>query len=144
MSNLCVKGSFFICKFKVSKLNLLNMSSWIVQTAYKLSKHSQHHKYKMAAVVLSGGRVLSWANNSHRVSRHAELMAIARDIDFTGAVVIVVRENGGCSRPCRACFHVIKQAGIRKMIFVDEQGNMVSRLVSDENPADYRDYGQER
>lgn len=92
----------------------------------------------MAAVIVSGGNVLACAVNGARTGRHAELRAISRDRDFSGATIYVARHSGGISRPCRMCFEVIKAAGITKMVFIDEAGHLTSKKVGEESSSSYK------
>jgi len=99
----------------------------------------------MAAIVYRGGRVLSQATNGARTGRHAELRAIARDRDLSGASIVVARPGGErYSRPCRVCFLTIRDAGIKRMGFLDEVGKLVIKRVNREDEFDYRDYALER
>lgn len=110
---------------------------WI-EVAHKLSFKSRHADYQMAAVIVRGGQVLSAATNGARTGRHAELRAIARDKDYKGATIYVMRSNRRISKPCRTCFNLIKESGIAKMVFVDSFGEVLLRLPRDEDERDYK------
>src|SRR3990172_3311866 len=100
--------------------------------ALRLSYRSQHPKYRMAAVIFRGGRVLAHAVNSKRMGRHAEIRALVRDQDFSGATIVVARDSGGCSRPCRVCYGMIRSLGLRRMIFIYEGRALIFRNTTDD------------
>jgi len=100
--------------------------------ARKVAKLGQHRKYKMGAVVVRSGAVLSKAHNLGRETnhgtpnrgRHAEERALSPHRDFKGATLCVARHDAKISKPCEKCFQKIKEAGIRKIIYVDNYGNL--------------------
>lgn len=108
--------------------------------ALKKSKNSKHPKQKMAALVVKSGRVLAMAVNGKRTGRHAEVRAVAQDRDFEGATIYVARLGKGISKPCRSCFLLIKQAGIKKMVFVDEDNRLTEKIAAGEDSDNYKDY----
>jgi deoxycytidylate deaminase len=104
--------------------------------------------YRLCAVIVSGGRVLSVGFNKrcknsfvwhfqkgvrdHCQATHAELDAIYRarkKTDLTGAKIYVVRLGGGSrqnyyamSRPCEMCEHVLYRYGITRAYYsIDDQ-----------------------
>lgn len=82
------------------------------------SKRPMSEKSKrMAAVVVRGGQVLSFATNHHH--RHAEARALRPHMDYTGATVYVMRLNKKVSKPCPECQNALKAAGIRKAVYVN-------------------------
>lgn len=91
----------------------------------------------MGAVVVRGGVVLSKAYNLGRETnygtpnrgRHAEERALSPHRDFSGAVIYVARHDAQISRPCDNCYQKIKQAGIRKIVYVDDNGNVTIETV---------------
>lgn len=93
----------------------------ILLIAYKASQASTHPIHRMAAVVVRGGQVVSTAHNLARLGAHCELRALRPHLDLRGATLVVVRSNGYCSRPCPRCRRAIAEAGIKKIVFVDEQ-----------------------
>lgn len=110
-----------------------------VNFAYKVAKRSNHKCYQMAALIIRGGSVLSYATNMrgkpdsfHKAGHaygHAEKRAILPHVDFSGATLIVVRVNGGCSRPCPDCFNAIQGAGIKRIGYVNEDRQFVVEKV---------------
>lgn len=114
------------------------LNKWY-KIALKEAARSNRPKYKMAAAIIKSGRVLSVATNGSRTGRHAEMRAIT-GLNFTGAIMYIARHGGEeMSRPCRACFMLIKSAGIKKIVF-KEGGVIVTKVVSREDIEDYRDY----
>lgn len=97
------------------------------------NRHGVHSKYKMGAVVFRGGAVLSQAYNLGRETnhgtptrgRHAEERALSPYRDFTGATICVARYDSKISRPCENCYQKIKEAGIRRIVYVDGSGNLI-------------------
>jgi pyrimidine deaminase RibD-like protein len=115
------------------------LNKWY-KIALKESAKSKRAKYKMAAAIIKSGRVLSVATNGPRTGRHAEVRAISKDVNFAGAIMYIARHGGEeMSRPCRACFMLIKSAGIKKIVF-KEEGVIVTKVVSRESIENYRDY----
>lgn len=118
------------------------MNKWL-PVALRLAQHSHHAKHRMAALVVSGGRVLIGAVNGKRTGRHAEIRALSRDIDFTGATMIIVRMNGnGISTPCQTCFRLIKECGIKHIIFTIGPGQIVKFKVKDHEFTEFRNMEQ--
>jgi tRNA(Arg) A34 adenosine deaminase TadA len=110
----------------------------------KAAKKSKHPKHKMGAVVFSGSRVLSLAANGGRLGEHAEIRALKRASNTVGAHLAVVRVGGGSSQPCRLCYRMIKEAGIRRITFVDTHGKLVEQKTEELNEVLLRDYHQPR
>ena len=92
-------------------------------------------RMKHGAVIVKGGRVLSTGTNKERnhpmqvssehikthCSVHAEMDAIKKAGDIRGATIYVARVNKNGqqrnSRPCTLCYRIIKNAGIKKVIY---------------------------
>lgn len=96
--------------------------------ALKLSATSLHD-YQMAAVIVSGGRVLACGVNARQVGGHAELRAIHNKGDFRGATIYVARRGGKMSRPCDKCWAVIREVGIERMVYANWAGELVTERV---------------
>jgi pyrimidine deaminase RibD-like protein len=90
------------------------------ELATRLSVSSPHPKYRMAAVLVKGGRVLSHATNGRSWGAHAELRALKKCANAEGAIAIVIRDGGGCSEPCDMCWLALREAGVRKVFCVDQ------------------------
>jgi deoxycytidylate deaminase len=94
----------------------------------------------MGAIIVRGGAVLSQAHNLGRKTgtgipnrgRHAEERALSPHRDFTGATICVARLDSKISKPCENCWRKIKKAGIRKIIYVDANDNVIIENVARE------------
>jgi len=97
------------------------------------------YKYKLGALVLDGNRIVGKGYNKTNVhpylsrrygyfSRHSECEAILKAAG-RGDVLIVVRVRKGdgeisCSKPCARCLTFAKDYGIKKIYYVDWEGNI--------------------
>lgn len=90
---------------------------------------------KHGSVIVKGGRVISTGFNKERshprivstehikdhCSVHAEIDAIKKAKNVSGATIYVARINkrgeARDSRPCKNCFETIKNNGIKKVIY---------------------------
>lgn len=90
---------------------------------------------KHGSVIVKGGRVIATGINKDRnhpaivssehiktdCSVHAEIDAIKKAKDATGATVYVARVNrrgqARDSRPCNRCYSALKSNGIKKIIY---------------------------
>lgn len=87
----------------------------------------------MAAIVFRGGAILSVGVNLR--DHHAESRALKPHRDYSGARMVVARENGGISRPCTACMEKLRRAGIVAVTYADRAGRTVTeRVVSAPRP----------
>jgi deoxycytidylate deaminase len=111
----------------------------MINLALKESKKSTA-RVKHGAVLVRGGSVLAKACNSYRThpkwgggplrTLHAEAAvirkAISRGIDPKGSVIYVARKNAQMSKPCPSCQAIIEEHGIRKVVYTDREGNVVT------------------
>lgn len=78
-------------------------------------------KYKMGAVIVRGGHIKAIAFNGRHENEHAELRAINKAGDISGATIYIVRvrPNGhfGMARPCPMCWLELKQAGVKLAVW---------------------------
>lgn len=118
-----------------------------------VSKLSTFHHQHVGSVVVSGHKVISTGCNSMKTNplqhkynkyrgfddyessiacQHAEVSALScligkYGVDWENLDIYVYREKKdgslGCSRPCKACSRLIKDLGIRRVYFIDENGN---------------------
>lgn len=91
--------------------------------ALKVAADSRHPKHALGAVVVKGGAVLAKAANSGRRERCAERRALKRG-RYAGATIYVARANARCSRPCEACQQAIREAGVKRVVYVDLDGGI--------------------
>lgn len=103
----------------------------VIQLAIKLANRSTHRQYKMAAVLLRGGSIISKAHNTTTWNGHCERRALRPGIDARGTVLIVVRSNMRCSKPCDRCMEAIRAAGVKKIGYVDSNLHFVWQKVVD-------------
>lgn len=98
--------------------------SAFIDLAYKVAKRSTHPKHRMSAVLYRGGAILSVATNTGEWGQCCERRAIKPYMDLRGATLLVVRSNKKLSYPCPECRKVIKEVGIKKIIYIDNNGNV--------------------
>jgi deoxycytidylate deaminase len=95
---------------------------------------------KHGSVIVKGGRVISTGVNKDRshpkivssehikqhCSVHAEVDAIKRAKDVSGATIYVARVNRRGeqrdSRPCSRCYEAIRKSGIKKIVYTTSEG----------------------
>lgn len=111
----------------------------VANLALKVSRVSEHPKYKLGAIIEYRGMILGVGVNkckthprSHSFTTHAELSAIlnARD-DLKGATIYVARENFygmANAKPCPACQALLREVGIKEMFFTTTGGWESERL----------------
>lgn len=116
---------------------------------------TSQHRWKMGAVITKGSKVMSYAVNVHRndsnlsldgSSWHAEENALrslawSSGLPYTaistgvmkGYTLWVARVNRlGCTRlarPCKACWKVIKDAGITEVFYTNESGSYSKETI---------------
>lgn len=94
---------------------------------------------KHGSVIVKGGRVISTGINKERshprivssehikdhCSVHAEVDAIKKAKDVSGATIYVARVNrrgeARDSRPCKRCYEVIRKNGIKKIVYTTSE-----------------------
>lgn len=94
--------------------------------ALKTSAKSTHSQHKMGAVAVRGGAVISSACNTSKWVGHAERRAIRPHRDLAGCTLYIVRKNLRCSAPCEGCREAIKEAGIKSIVYYN-QNNEIQR-----------------
>lgn len=115
---------------------LSNKDRSFLSLAMELAEKS-NMKQAHGAVIVRSGRVLAQGWNvlkndpsnvsdehiSRFCSRHAERMAIARCKKAAGATIYIARNKDGVprfSKPCDACDHAIKLAGISRVVYTTD------------------------
>lgn len=115
-----------------------------IELARLVASQSQHKYYKIGAVLVRQGKVISIGSNvykthpqqiscftnEHGSSIHAELNAIighSRHL-FKKATIYTVRIRAdntiSISRPCKSCISILKDLGIKKMLYSDRTGSI--------------------
>lgn len=101
-----------------------------IEKAQKLSHKGNHQtpNFRMAAIVVKGGAILSQAANWGY--NHAEARACKpHGPCLEGATIYVMRRNGRISKPCAACEAIIKAVGITSVVYVDKNDKIVKERV---------------
>lgn len=105
-----------------------------VRALIKHATKARHRQHKHAAMVLNGSNTISIGWNHSSV--HAEHAAINRAwrTGTAGAtmVVIRIRKDGsvGMSRPCEQCVIRLINAGIKKVVYSDNDGSLKAFKLS--------------
>lgn len=102
----------------------------MLRVAAKQAAISNHHKFKLGAVLVKGGRVLSSGFNIPkkgpdtppcRESIHAEVVTIKGAKKPDGATIYVARlSNSGklaLAKPCEYCIEHMKANGLYRVVF---------------------------
>lgn len=118
-----------------------------IEILKKVALNSELH-YKHSACVLKGDKILkiginryfktlNYENNNIKLSIHAEIDALFKmNQKFTkGTDILIIRlGNHGKlknSRPCNSCIDKLKQKGIRKAYYSNEDGNIICEYIDD-------------
>ena len=111
------------------------MISLAVKQANKSAVRTKH-----GAVLAKGKRVIGVGHNQYKTHTkygsghwgwlHAEAVAIRdvirKGINPAGATIYITRlGDNRMSKPCPFCQAMIEEHGIRKVIYTDEQGNVI-------------------
>lgn len=105
--------------------------SIFLRRAKKESEKSVFPRFKVGAVLVRKGKVISRGHNRNKFDRlwgsgfsktvHAESSAIRdalnRVNDLSGCTIYIYRRNGLLSRPCDCCMNHLISLGIRKIVF---------------------------
>ena len=114
---------------------------YLINLAYKTSLTGRHSAAKVGAVLINGGRIIDKESNmsrpfgDHNRGFHAEERLIKRCGSYTkNSTLVVVRSNckgkkSTMSRPCSKCFPLVVKSGIKKIIYVDWNGETVVEKV---------------
>jgi deoxycytidylate deaminase len=110
--------------------------------AKNAATHSDHNVHKMGAVIIDAGRCVTHGHNKNRThprsksefSIHAELDALLgerweSDVSFFRMDMYVVRITKGgklaTSKPCEDCMVLIKEAGLKSVTYINEEGEII-------------------
>lgn len=94
--------------------------SKFLKIAYKMADRSGADKYKLAALVVRGGAIVSSSTNLGRYGRCAERRALRPHLDLEGCTLYVVRAKGYVSKPCGKCMRAIAASGIKWVVYINE------------------------
>lgn len=115
----------------------MNKEQKWLRLANRLLDKSDHPQYRVAAVLVKGGKVISYGTNKHRpawrwirnrslyeLGRHAEIRCILNRSrrSIRGAVLYVVGDTVATghritTKPCTVCHRILAQSGIAKVVF---------------------------
>lgn len=115
------------------------------------SSNASHSQWRVGAILVRSGRVLSVGVNRYRnspskvdldgVSYHAEEVALRRAGSADGATIYVARmtRSGkiGLARPCRRCQATLLEHGVQYAIWTEPTGwgkSRISRLIHEQFP----------
>lgn len=116
-----------------------------INIAMKEAAKARHRQHKFGAVLFRGGRVLQSSHNfSHIHAEHAVLnRAWRQDVDGATILVIRMRKNGtlGLAKPCKLCMKRLAQAGVKKVIYSNNFGQLETFKLSSKDSSDvYLEY----
>ena len=106
----------------------MNINSVVRHAFAAATTKARHKQHRLAAIIIKGGSIIATGHNSECI--HAEESAINRssksNIKGCTLVVLRVRRNGtlGLAKPCQDCMGRITIAGIKKVLYTDENGIM--------------------
>lgn len=110
-----------------------------IKVAAKATLLSNADHHKVAAAIFAGKRLLSLGWNTTKThpksstryfAHHAEFSALIGNhkIDLVGSTIMVTRRTPGgqflMARPCDECFKVIRAAGIARIYYTNEVGDI--------------------
>lgn len=115
------------------------MTTTAMALAISTAEKSDHTKWKLGSVIWRGGSVLSTGFNRVKndpsivedekyfhCTVHAEVDAIRNAGDACGAKLFVARVtrsgNLALAKPCCRCMDIIRENGIKKVYYTDENG----------------------
>jgi len=115
-----------------------NISRWIEQ-ARRESLFGRHKDQLIGALLMKGGKVIARASNLSRPygdcnrGFHAE-ERLLRKRCAKGCTLVVVRSNrrgqpSTMSRPCHKCFPLVQSSGVKKIVYVNWEGQIVVERV---------------
>lgn len=114
-----------------------------MRLALKQASLATHDKWKVGAVLVRGGSLISTGFNRYRnhpmhvgadgVSYHAEEVALARAGDPRGSTIYVARvtKSGilGMAKPCGMCQQLLLDNGVRTVVYTTPLGIIKLRSI---------------
>lgn len=101
-----------------------------ISLAIREASRARHKQHRLGAVLLKGGKPVASAHNFDRT--HAEVAAMDRvwKSELQGLTILVVRARKGgglgMAKPCPDCMEKLVAAGIKKVVYSDDDGNLVT------------------
>lgn len=114
------------------------MNERILAIAKSEAEASTFRRARLGALILDKGRVVARGRNStktHPIADRFGMYCLHAEIDAlrkcnNGDTLLVVRVNRKneltCAKPCDNCLAAIKEAGIKRILFSDWAGNIIS------------------
>lgn len=107
-----------------------------MRLAIRQAQMATHDKWKVGAVLVRGGSLISTGFNRYRnhpmyvgaggVSYHAEEVALMRAGDSRGSTIYVARitKSGviGMAKPCQSCHEMLLEYGVRAVVYSSPEG----------------------
>ena len=109
--------------------------------AVNLASQSEHRSFKHGAILVKGGKVLSEGVNKYTIgthglhahSEHAEENALRGKKNYAlGSTMYIARVASyghAMSKPCHRCQILLKNAGVKKVIYTSKGGNMQAMFI---------------
>ena len=114
-----------------------------IRSAELEAKKSKHKQHRMGAVIVKGGRIISFGHNKLRPSKelktetiHAEEDAVLNAIKASGfqhlpgsKIYITRYTKGGkigLSLPCSRCSALLSSVGVSRVYYTNDDGNVSS------------------
>ncbi len=113
--------------------------NWLFKQALKEARKGRHKDALVGALLIRGGSVVARASNMSRPfgcsnrGFHAE-ERVLKNRDARGLTLVVVRANRNgkpatMSRPCEKCLPLIIKKGVKKVIYINWNGNFVEERI---------------
>lgn len=141
-------------RFKTYDFDSLHVSCKdfsFLRLAAKTAAISTHHRFRLGAVVVKSGRVLSQGVNvakkgpdtpPHRESIHAEVNAIRGVNNVEGSTIYVARLDSfdamAMAKPCEYCIHHMEANGIARVVFSVSENEAESFYIDSVSWKGYR------
>ena len=122
-----------------------------LRLAGKVAAISDHHRFRLGAVVVKSGRVLSHGVNvtkkgpetpPERESVHAEVNAMRGVASLQGATIYVARLDSfdglALAKPCEYCIHHMMENGIARVVFSTSENDAESFYLDSVSWKGYR------
>ena len=119
----------------------------IVKKAESLLERSNHPKYKLGAVLVKSGNILSTGinrigpkpfyvpNNLGEITIHAEvdcLHMVDRKVSNNSTLLVTGRTVAGnymLTRPCKSCMVQIRKMGIKEIVYQTNSGDFIKERI---------------
>lgn len=112
------------------------LESFLLRAVNIAIERSNHPEHRIACLLIRGGKIIStgW-NANHQHGEHSALNRVWENgADGAVAFVVRVRRDGtiGMAHPCDLCMQRLKEAGVRKVIYTNQEGQLETIKLSSE------------